>query len=335
MKSIDIISPVFREEATIVAFHNALLKVTAQLESRYTFQFIYVLDPSADKSEALLADLASQDSRVNVLVMSRRFGHQAALVAGLDQSLADAVVMLDSDLQHPPELILEMVKRWEAGADVVQALRQDGTETHHGKRLTSLWFYQLLAKVSNVKLQPGAADYRLLSRNVVKLFQEGIREHNPFLRGLVSWVGFTVSYLPYRPAKRFGGRSNYTVGYLVAFALNGFCSFSKLPLRLCVTTGLLVSFLSLVGGGIYTALYFVGSENVPGWASIVVLMSIAIGLNMLFLGIIGEYIGLIFDEVKNRPRYIIKQTYGAAVAVPVITNASSNLNVLEQQEHVQ
>lgn len=333
MSSIDIISPVFREEATIAAFHAALLDTVARLPDLYTVRFIYVIDPSADRSETILADLAANDPRITVVVMSRRFGHQAALIAGIDRSAADAVIMLDSDLQHPPELILTMVERWRAGADIVQTLRQDGAETAYRKRLTSRWFYQLLGQISDVELHPGAADYRLMSRNVAQLFRDDMREHNPFLRGLVSWIGFTVSYLPYEPAKRFAGRSNYSLGHLLTFALNGFCSFSKLPLRLCAVTGLLVSVLSLIGGGVYTLLYFLGDEKVPGWASIFVLASVAVGLNMLFLGIIGEYVGLIFDEVKNRPRYIVHRTYGSVKAVSHAASPSFDTALQDRQEH--
>lgn len=310
MRTLDIISPVFREEATIEAFHAALDKAVEPLAPTYAVRFIYVVDPSADRTEAILADIASRDPRSSVVVMARRFGHQAALVAGIDASDGDAVVMLDSDLQHPPELIVEMVRRWEAGADIVQTLRQDGDETARAKRTTSRWFYQLLGKISTVELQSGAADYRLLSRRVADIFRRDIREHNPFLRGLIGWVGFTVSYLPFQPAKRHAGRSKYSVSTLFSFAVNGFCSFSKLPLRMCVMTGLAVSIISFLGGILYTVLYFLGNESVPGWASIFVLTSIAVGLNMLFLGIIGEYVGLIFDEVKARPRYIVRQTYG-------------------------
>ncbi|WGD55347.1 glycosyltransferase family 2 protein [Bradyrhizobium sp. CB1650] len=317
MTTIDIVSPVFGEEEAISAFHEALIQSTAPLSNDFTFNFIYVVDPAKDRTEDKLIALAKCDPRITVIIMSRRFGHQAALLAGMDASAGDALIMLDSDLQHPPSLIPEMIQYWRSGAEIVQALRRDGVETSSGKRITSSWFYQILGKISPVKLQSGAADFRLISRRVVELFRSSIREHNPFLRGLMGWVGFTVAYLPFTPAARFKGRSKYTLSALTVFALNGFCSFSKLPLRLCVAAGLVISVLSLLMGAINVVLYFSGSRFVPGWASIFALTSFAIGLNMLFLGVIGEYVGLIFDEVKERPRYIIDKVHkGGGLTAP-------------------
>ncbi|WP_018701287.1 glycosyltransferase family 2 protein [Amorphus coralli] len=310
MKSICIISPVFREELTIGVFHQALLDAIAPLEEHYRFQFIYVMDPSTDRTEDALRALTAGDSRVTSLVMSRRFGHQPALIAGIDEcGDADAAIMMDSDMQHPPILIPEMLARWEAGADIVQTLRQDGAETGTSKRVTSRWFYSLLGRISHVKLQPGAADYRLLSRPVIEVFRNELREQNAFLRGLVGWVGFTVAYLPFTPAQRHAGQSSYSVSRLISFALNGFCSFSKFPLRLCVVSGLVLAGVSFLAGIVLTMLYLFGARVVPGWASLFSFMSFATGLNMLFLGIIGEYIALIFDEVKDRPRYIVARRY--------------------------
>ncbi len=306
MKSIDVICPVFQEEEVIESFHEKLVEALSKLGARYQIRIVYVLDPSPDRTEAKLFALSKQDPRIEILVMSRRFGHQAALMAGMDHSAADAVVMLDSDLQHPPELIVQFVRRWEDGADIVQAIRNDGRNIHPAKRLTSRWFYLLFEKIGAVDLQVGAADFRLMSARVVRIFQTQMREHNPFLRGLVGWVGFRVDYIAFVPAQRTKGRSKYGAATLFNFALNGICSFSKAPLRFCTVTGIVLALLSILAGAAQIVAYFVFTKtNVPGWASLVASVTFLGGLQLFFLGVIGEYVGLVFDEVKNRPHYLV------------------------------
>ena len=306
MKSIDVICPVFQEEEVVESFHEKLVEALSKLSARYRTRIVYVLDPSPDRTEAKLFELSKQDPRIEILVMSRRFGHQAALMAGMDHSTADAVVMLDSDLQHPPELIPQFVRRWEDGADIVQAIRNDGRDIHPAKRLTSRWFYRLFEKIGAVDLQVGAADFRLMSARIVRIFQTQMREHNPFLRGLVGWVGFRVDYISFVPAPRTKGRSKYRATTLFNFALNGICSFSKAPLRFCIVTGIVLALLSILAGAAQIVAYFVFSKtNVPGWASLVASVTFLGGLQLFFLGVIGEYVGLVFDEVKNRPHYLV------------------------------
>jgi len=310
---IDVICPVFREEAAIATFHQALVDATAGLSAEYGLRYIYVVDPSSDRSEEILQGLADADSRITVIVMSRRFGHQAAIIAGLDESTGDAVVMLDSDMQHPPSLIPTLVEHWRSGADTVQTLREDGDETSFRKRTTSALFYRLFERVTKIQINSGAADFRLMSRKVVNIFRDEIREHNPFLRGLVTWIGYKIVYVPFTPAKRTAGVSNYSLSRLIVFALNGLCSFSKLPLRVCIVLGLVSAVGSLVGGfGLVLNFVLWGDTYAPGWASLLALLAFATSLNLFFLGVLGEYIGLIFDEVKDRPRYLVGRTYGAA-----------------------
>jgi polyisoprenyl-phosphate glycosyltransferase len=310
---IDIICPVYREETTILAFHQALEAAT-QAIGEISFRYVYVVDPSTDRSEEILRDLAERNARVSVIVMSRRFGHQAALVAGLDACRGDAVVMLDSDLQHPPSLIQDLVQHWRNGADIVQAVRQHGPEMKIEKRLPSDIFYRLFDQLAGMPIRSGAADYRLLSRRVVDVFRDQLREHNPFLRGLVTWVGYDVAYVPFTPGVRAGGESKYSIATLVTFAANGLLSFSKLPLRLCALLGLAFAVLSIVGGLANVLVYFLASDTyAPGWASLFAFITFAFGIVLFFLGVIGEYIGLIFDEVKGRPRYLVRTTYGPTV----------------------
>lgn len=304
-RTLDVICPVFREAAGIAAFHARLSRVLdglPLLDSRV----IYVVDPSGDGSEEVLAGIAREDPRVEVVVMSRRFGHQLCLAAGLDLSDADAAVMLDSDGQHPPELIPQMVEAWEGGAHIVQAIRADTAETGFLKRTTSRLFYRLFRRMGTLDVPAGAADFRLLARPVAEVFRQGIREQNPFLRGLVHWVGFNVRYIPFTPEMRAFGTSSYRPMVLLGFALNGWCSFSKLPLRICVVSGIGLALLAAFITVLQTAAYLLGREDVPGWLSLVIPPAFFGGVQLVFLGVIGEYIGLIFDEVKNRPRYIVQ-----------------------------
>lgn len=309
MKSVCILCPVFREEAGIRAFHERLQSTLSPLRERYAITTLYVLDPSPDATERVLRELSAADPTTEVLVMSRRFGHQAALLAGMDECRADALIMLDSDGQHPPELIPEMLSRWENGADIVQTLRADAGEASWLRRATSRWFYRVLQRLASVELKGGAADFRLLSRPVIEVFRRELRERNPFLRGLVSWVGFNIFYLPFTPARRELGSSNYRASTLVNFALQGICSFSKAPLRACAAVGLVISVLSFASGALQLLMYFRGTLNVPGWASLFAAMSFLGGMQLFFLGVIGEYVGLIFDEVKARPRYLTRHRY--------------------------
>jgi dolichol-phosphate mannosyltransferase len=310
MKQIDIICPVYCEENVIGAFHGRLMAAIECLPLLYCLRVYYVLDPSPDQTEIVLRELAAQDPRVTVLVMSRRFGHQAALIAGMEACDGDAAIMLDSDLQHPPELLPVLVERWENGAEIVQTIRRDGSETAFAKRFTSRLFYRLLQKIGSIEPLPGAADYRLLSRRVLEVFRTQLREHNPFLRGLVSWVGFNISLVPFTPAPRQAGRSKYRLATLLNFALNGICSFSNLPLRFCIATGFAIAAVSMILALLQVVFYFFSARSAPGWASLMTWVSLIGGVQLMGLGILGEYVGLIFDEVKARPRYIVDRVYG-------------------------
>src|SRR6266511_5379108 len=311
MRTIDLICPVFREEEVIALFHDRLSAVLAPLDQRYTIRILYVLDPSPDRTEMILSTISANDPRVEVLVMSRRFGHQAALIAGIDHSRADAAIMLDSDLQHPPELIPRFIELWEQGAEIVQAVRQDGPETGIAKRLTSRWFYKLFLKLGAVELPVGASDFRLLSKRVADVLRAQLPEQNPFLRGLVGWLGFNVANVPFNPTPRARGRSNYRASTLVNFALNGICSFSKVPLRFCIGAGVVIAAISFLGAFALLLLYALGKTYVPGWPSLITALCFLGGIQLFLLGVIGEYVGLIFDEVKRRPRYVVDRRYTA------------------------
>lgn len=317
MKCIDVLCPVFREEEALLGFHERLRAALVPLRERFGFRFLYVMDPFPDSTERVLRDLASRDMEVEVLVMSRRFGHQSALLAGIDSSKADALIMLDSDGQHPPELIPVLVERWEAGAQIVQTLRKDGDETGWLKRTTSAWFYRILSRIGSIELKGGAADYRLLDRSVVQVIREDFAERNIFLRGIIAWVGYNTAFVEFDPMKRMSGASNYRTSILVNFAIQGISSFSKFPLRLCTVTGMIVAVLSVLAAFIMVVDYYAGTQVVPGWATLLAFVAFFGGVQLFFMGVFGEYLGQVFDEVKGRPRYLVMRRYsGGRAAIP-------------------
>lgn len=311
--TLDVVCPVFREEEGIARFHAELSGVLDRIADRYTSRVIYVVDPSPDGTEALLAAISETDPRVLVLVMSRRFGHQAALVAGLENARADAVVMMDSDGQHPPEVILEFLEKFEQGAEIVQGVRLDAPTTGWFKRTTSHAFYRLMTKIASIDIQGGSADFRLFSRRVVEVFANDLRERNPFIRGLTSWVGFTVAYVGFICRDRVAGESKYRLSTLVEFAITGITSFSKMPIRAAALIGMVMSLLSCAYAVFAVASHLWQSYTPPGWASTTAAVAFVGGVQLLFLGLIAEYVGQIFDEVKGRPRYLVGTSYSQSV----------------------
>lgn len=319
MKSLEILCPVFREEEVILEFHRRLQAAVAPLRARYRITHIYAVDPASDGTEEILLQLAAREPDVRVLIMSRRFGHQAALMAGIDVSRADALLMLDSDGQHPPELIPRLVDEWEKGAQIVQTIRRDGAETGLVKRTTSAWFYKLISWIGSIELRAGAADYRLLDRAVVRVIRDQLPERNMFLRGVVAWVGYRITFLEFEPLKRMHGTSKYRPSILFNFAIQGISAFSKTPLRLCTVTGLIVSLLSILAGGALVLVSLFGGVDVQGWASLMTFVSLLGGIQLFFMGIFGEYLAQVFDEVKGRPRYLVATDSQEAAVLKDIT----------------
>ena len=308
MKLISIVLPVFNEEKVIELFHNDLLSTIDKIKT-YNFEIIYVLDKSVDRSFELLKKICDNDQRVSVLHLSKRFGHQMSLVAGMDKCKGDAVIMMDCDLQHPPELIPELIKKYEDGFDVVNTIRIQTRGVSFFKKNSSKLFYRFLNYISKADIVQDAADFRLLSRKVLNLFKNEIREQNQFLRGLVSWIGFNQTYIKFTSKQRAGGKSKYTILQLIKFALLGIKSFSKAPLKIAITLGFLFALLSFIYGFYSIAVYIFSGESPPGWTSLIAIVTFSLGLQLLFLGIIGEYIGSVLDEVKKRPLYIVDEEY--------------------------
>jgi glycosyltransferase involved in cell wall biosynthesis len=310
MTTIDIILPVYNEEEGLAKFHEALSAVLTGLSQQYSFRVIYVLDRCRDNSLAVLRSIASQDARVTVLHLSRRFGHQMSLIAGLDHSDGDASILMDCDMQHPPQVIPELLEKMEQGHDVVQALRTYDPRIDSGKQWTSHIFYKVQNWLSPIEIPDGAADFRLISRKVRDVFQTSIREQNQFLRGLFQWVGFRQATVEFVSPPRAAGMTKYGLVRLLTFSIIGITSFSKVPLRAAAVLGFAISVLSVLYGLFAVGVYLTVGHIPPGYTSLIAAVSFMGGLQLTVLGILGEYLGAVFDEVKQRPLYIIDEVFG-------------------------
>jgi len=299
---VEIVVPVFNEEGNIEELYR---QVVAELEPLgLTFGFLYVDDGSRDRTVAILEQLRAGDPRVNFLSFTRNFGHQAALLAGLEHSTGDCVVSMDGDLQHPPQVISAMVRHWLQGADVVVTTRDVGQSMGLLKRLATQGFYQMMNRISGLRVPAGAADFRLLDRRVIDTIV-AFPERQKFLRGLVSWTGFETAIVEYKVGTRHAGTVKYSLAKLIRLAWDGVTSFSAGPLRVAFYLGLGFVGLSALYGAVAIAAHFMG-HTPPGWTSVLVSVLGIGGLQMTFVGLIGEYLARVFDEVKGRPGYLLK-----------------------------
>ncbi len=298
---LSVVAPVFNEVELVEAF----VRRTHAALTDYTFELILVNDGSTDGSSDVLDNLAAHDSRVRVVHLSRNFGHQAALTAGLEHALGDAVAMIDADLQDPPELIPKMVEQWEAGSDVVYAVRREREGESAFKLATASWFYRLFNKLAQVDLEANSGDFRLLDRRALDAVLT-MTERSRFLRGMTVWVGFTQTAVPYERGARSAGETKYTLRKMVRFSLDAITSFSHLPLQLSTYFGLLFAGVAFVAIPIVIALRIAGSY-LPGFGTLTIILLMIGGMVLMALGVIGEYVGRIYDEVKHRPLYIVRE----------------------------
>ncbi len=309
MKLISVILPVYNEGQVIRAFSDELFRVADSLSDSYTFEVIYCLDKSTDDSYRVIKRICDERPEAVLLHMSRRFGQQMSLVAGMDRARGDAAIMMDCDLEHPPSLIPKLLEMYEQGYDVVNTLRTYHEKAGFLKKLTSGLYYRVLSALSSVKLEEGSADFRLISRKCLDVFKNSIREQHQFLRGLFRWVGFEQCSVEFTSGAREAGNSKYSVRRLFSFAINGIISFSKMPLTISVGLGVAVALLGFVFG-LYSIIEgLITGSAPPGWPSTIALIAFLGGLQLAVLGVIGRYIGDIFDEVKQRPLYIIEEEY--------------------------
>lgn len=308
--SVSVVVPCFNEEGNIRELYEQLCEV---LRDYRAVEFLFVDDGSSDRTYKILEQLAAADSRVRPLGLSRNFGHQFALKAGLDHASGDCVISMDADLQHPPQLIPQLIAKWKDGHDVVFTVRKDDPSLPWHKRATSRLFYRMMSRLSSVEIHPGAADFRLLDREVVEVLRQ-CGENHLFIRGLVSWAGFSQVAVEYAPNPRFAGSTQYSLGKMMAFALSGITAFSIRPLQLSIFLGLFIAALAGLYGTYVVYAFLFTDLTLPGWSSVAASVLFIGGIQLIMLGIIGEYLGKTFIENKKRPTYILRKRKGQGAA---------------------
>ena len=307
MKKVSVVVPMYYEEEVANECYKRLLEVFKGL-NEYEYEFIFVNDGSKDKTLLILEEIAKQDENVKVISFSRNFGHQCAVTAGIKYVTGDAIVIIDADLQDPPELIPEMLKLWKEGNEVIYGKRKTRDGESAFKLLTAKMFYKTLNSLSDVDIPRDTGDFRLVDRKVVEVINR-LPEHNKFLRGLFSWVGFKQVPFEYERKERFAGKTKYPLKKMLKLASDGIISFSTKPLKMVGFIGIIsiiISFLVLI----YTMVSYIFKLNhlSAGWTSIMIAVTFFAGIQLLSVWIISEYIGRIYDEVKHRPQYIIDKT---------------------------
>jgi glycosyltransferase involved in cell wall biosynthesis len=301
---LSLVLPIFNEEEVIPELHARLTEFRAAVG--LSTEVVFIDDGSKDRSLEMLEELADDEPSYKVLSFSRNFGHQAAITAGVDHAEGEAVVVLDADLQDPPEVVLEMVAKWREGFDVVYGRRRSREGETWFKLITAKYFYRAMAAMVPIKVPLDTGDFRLMSRRVVLVLRE-IKECHRFVRGLVAWVGFKqVEVLYDRPA-RFAGETKYPLKRMLKFALDGITSFSIIPLRFSIYVGLFIAFVSFCLGAWAVYVKLATSLAVPGWATTFVLTAMLSSVQLVMIGILGEYVGRIYEQVKQRPNYIIRE----------------------------
>jgi polyisoprenyl-phosphate glycosyltransferase len=298
---LSVVAPVYDEEELVEEFVARACAAAAD----YEFELVLVNDGSSDRTPELLDRLAAADERVRVIHLSRNFGHQAALTAGLEHAAGDVVAMIDADLQDPPELIPDMVAQWSQGADVVYAVRKRREGETAFKLATASWFYRLFDKLAQVDLEPNAGDFRLLDRRALDALL-AMTERSRFLRGMTVWVGFNQTAVSYERDARHAGETKYTVRRMLRFSLDAITSFSHVPLQLATYAGMLSAGVAFIAIPVVIGLRIFDSY-LPGFGSVTIAILLLGGIQLIALGVIGEYVGRIYDEVKHRPLYIVRE----------------------------
>jgi glycosyltransferase involved in cell wall biosynthesis len=299
---LSVVVPLHDEEGTVSELCRRIVAALADAP----FELILVDDASTDSTPEMLDALADADPRVRVVRLSRNFGHQAALTAGLEHARGEAVAMLDGDLQDPPELLPKMLAHWRSGSDVVSAVRTYRAGESRFKLNTARWFYRLFAKLSDLKITQDAGDFRLLDRRALDALLS-MRERNRFLRGMSAWVGYTQTAVPYQRDARHAGETKFTLRKMLRFSLDAITSFSLRPLQLATVLGFLLSAVALLTIPLVIGLRLAG-ETIPGFATVLCVVLLLGGIQLITIGIIGEYVGRIYDEVKGRPLYLVSST---------------------------
>lgn len=298
---ISIVTPVYNEEGNVVFFHEEITKVMKTTGMDY--ELIYVNDGSKDRTDELIRELAEKDSHVRAITFARNFGHQTAITCGMDFARGDAVITMDGDMQHPPELIPLLLEKWKDGYDIVQTIRTSTEDSGFIKKITSAGYYKIINSISKTPVTPGGSDFRLMNRKSLDVFLR-FREHARFIRGIVGGLGFKQTTIKFEAPARHAGVSKFSMNKMLHFAMDGILTNSTTPLRAAFYAGAISGFIGilLILHVLYS--YLVGN-TVPGWATMTILIAFFGSANLVGLGIIGEYIGRIYEESKNRPLYWI------------------------------
>jgi len=303
---LSLVIPVFNEEATLPELERRLMQFLSHLQRvGESWEVVFVDDGSKDRSRDLLVSMASADGRFKVIGFSRNFGHQVAITAGMDRAEGDAVVVMDADLQDPPEVVSEMLEKFAAGFDVVYAIRNRRKGETWFKLVTASAFYRIMRRVTGIQIPLDAGDFRLMSRQVI-LTLRALRERHRFVRGMVAWVGFRQTSVLYDREARFAGETKYPLRKMLQFAIDGITSFSVLPLRIATWLGISAGILAVAFGVWAFAVKVSGGTTVPGWTTTMLAVALGSSAQLLMTGVLGEYVGRIYEEIKRRPLYIVE-----------------------------
>jgi polyisoprenyl-phosphate glycosyltransferase len=305
---ISIVVPVFNEEGNLHELYHRIAAVMKHVG--LSFELIFVDDGSTDRSLDIMLELSEKDNNVKIIQLTRNFGHQSAIIAGIDHAHGEAVITIDSDLQHPPELIEKLIEKWHEGNDIVYTCRDQTQDASLFKNVTARCFYSLVNRLSEVSISTGTADFRLLDRSVVESLQ-AFEERSIFLRGIINWVGFRQAAIRYRAAARYSGKSKYSFLRMLRFATDGITSFSSIPLYISAIAGMIISLCGFVYAVNIVYLRLFTDRIVEGWTSVMVALLFLGGVHLLTSGIQSIYLGQVYKEVKGRPRYLIRRAYGS------------------------
>ncbi len=303
-RKISVIVPCFNEEESLTTFNQTLIRC---LPETYSFEIIYVNDGSSDNTFRIITSLAKSNPAIKYISFSRNFGHQNALKAGYDFASGDCAISLDADLQHPPAVIPELIAKWEEGFEIVNTMRNDHASISFSKKISSRIFYQIMRKLSDVNIENGMADFRLIDKKVLKQLKL-FNENYLFFRGIIPWMGFRQTIVPFTANERFAGTTKYTFQKMLKFATTGVTAFSVKPLKISIYLGSVIAMVSFIYGLYAAYIHIFTDRAITGWTSVIFSVLFIGGINLLMLGIIGEYLGKLFIENKRRPNYLISDT---------------------------
>lgn len=303
-RKISVVVPCFNEEEGLKTFNEILIQFLPRI---YDYEIIYINDGSSDNTFHIIRALAENNPKIKYISFSRNFGHQNALKAGYDFASGDCAISLDADLQHPPAVIPELISKWEEGFEIVNTIRHDHQSISLAKKISSGLFYRIMKKLSDVNIENGMADFRLVDKKVLKELKR-FQENYLFFRGIIPWMGFKQATVEFTANERFAGTTKYTFRKMLKFATTGVTAFSVKPLRISIYLGSVIALLSFIYGLYAIYIHLFTSQAVTGWTSVIISVLFVGGINLLMLGIIGEYLGKLFIENKRRPNYLISET---------------------------